>query len=60
MDFIISAQCFTCTVPFIYSGYKFNTEVNLRLTCVGSVDCCLANKLLGNTYVKSLPQLRYS
>ena len=48
------------TVPFIYSGCKFNTEVNDMHTW-GSVDyCLLINKLLGNTYVKSLPQLRYS
>ena len=50
------------TAPFIYLGCNPDTSTLIILwTYMGCVIAVkLINKLLGNTYIKSLPQLHYS
>ena len=47
------------TAPFIYSECKFY-KTKFETRGVLQIGVYLYNKLLGNTYVKSLPQLRYN
>ena len=62
MDFNISAQYFTLVLYFIYSGWNFDTSTLIIMDLHGilQIGVDLYNKLLSNTYVKSLPQLPYS
>ena len=48
------------TAPFIYLECKFYKKLIWDLRGVLQIGVYLYNKLLGNTYVKGLPQLCYS